>query len=37
MSLDSVLEPLTPKVDDKLEDFIDIKASNILQDSSKYR
>ena len=33
---DSVLEPLVPKVD-KVEDYIDIKASNILMDSDKYR
>ena len=34
--LDSVLEPLVPK-EDKVEDFIDIKASNILKESNKYK
>jgi len=34
--IDSVLEPLVPKAD-KVEDFIDIKASNILRESTKYR
>ena len=34
--LDSVLEPLTPKTN-KVEDFIDIKASDILKESNKYR
>ena len=36
MFLDSILEPLTPKTK-KVEDFIDIKASNILKESNKYR
>ena len=34
--IDSVLEPLTPKVDN-VEDFIDVKASNLLTNSDKYR
>jgi hypothetical protein len=34
--IDSVLEPLVPKID-AVEDYIDIKASNILMDSDKYR
>jgi len=34
--IDSVLEPLVPK-EDKVEDFIDIKASNILKESNKYK
>lgn len=33
---DSVLEPLVPKID-TVEDYIDIKASNILMESDKYR
>ena len=34
--IDSVLEPLVP-VTKNMEDFIDIKASNVLRNSNKYK
>ena len=36
MCLDSVLEPLVPK-GNKIEDFVDIKAGNILRRSDSFR